>query len=160
MSASSNDLDGLSVNRLEIDGTHEYALNGQGTEAEKDYSQLQSSGTIDLGEANLILVRELNRKCSTPPPDRPTDGRQVSGVKPDPRRGHFITNGFQLYDSGEYSISQTSCTAWVCAATRQSAIPKVRSAPPPSSACFAIPSTPVGSSTSGVPQTKKFRGSP
>jgi site-specific DNA recombinase len=34
------------------------------------------------------------------------DGRRVSGVEPDPRRGHFITTAFQLYDSGEYSISQ------------------------------------------------------
>jgi site-specific DNA recombinase len=33
------------------------------------------------------------------------DGRQVSSVKPDPDRHHFITLAFQLYDSGEYSIS-------------------------------------------------------
>ena len=34
------------------------------------------------------------------------DGRQIGSVKPDPDRHHFITLAFQLYDSGEYSISQ------------------------------------------------------
>jgi site-specific DNA recombinase len=34
------------------------------------------------------------------------DGRQVSSPAPDPERQHFITLGFQLYDSGTYSISQ------------------------------------------------------
>jgi site-specific DNA recombinase len=34
------------------------------------------------------------------------DGRQISSVKPDPERHHFIALAFQLYDSGEYSISQ------------------------------------------------------
>ena len=34
------------------------------------------------------------------------DGRQVSSVIPDPARGHFITSAFQLYATGEYSISQ------------------------------------------------------
>jgi hypothetical protein len=46
----------------------DFPIEGSGTQAGKDYSQLQSSGTADLGEANLILARELNGQCSTPPP--------------------------------------------------------------------------------------------
>jgi site-specific DNA recombinase len=35
-----------------------------------------------------------------------SDGRQVGVVAPDPKRAHFVTTGFRLYASGEYSISQ------------------------------------------------------
>jgi site-specific DNA recombinase len=38
--------------------------------------------------------------------DHLTDGRKVSIAVPDLERSHFITTGFQLYASGEYSISQ------------------------------------------------------
>lgn len=38
--------------------------------------------------------------------DRLADGRRVAIVSVDPDRGHFITLAFQLYASGEYSISQ------------------------------------------------------
>ena len=34
------------------------------------------------------------------------DGRRIPAVAHDPERQHFLTLGFQLYDSGEYSISQ------------------------------------------------------
>ncbi len=37
---------------------------------------------------------------------RQTDGRRVATVEIDLQRGHFITTAFQLYASGEYSISQ------------------------------------------------------
>ena len=34
------------------------------------------------------------------------DGRQVSGVAHDPQRADFVTAGFRLYATGEYSLSQ------------------------------------------------------
>jgi site-specific DNA recombinase len=34
------------------------------------------------------------------------DGRQIAGITPDPKRHHFITFGFQLYATGEYSLSE------------------------------------------------------
>jgi site-specific DNA recombinase len=34
------------------------------------------------------------------------DGRKVSNIILDPQRHHFLTLAFQLYDSGEYSLSQ------------------------------------------------------
>jgi site-specific DNA recombinase len=40
--------------------------------------------------------------------DRLADGRRVSIAVPDPERSHFITTGFQLYASGEYSVSSLS----------------------------------------------------
>jgi site-specific DNA recombinase len=36
------------------------------------------------------------------------DGRQVSGIVPDPDRAHYVTLSFRLYASGEYSLSQLS----------------------------------------------------
>jgi site-specific DNA recombinase len=36
------------------------------------------------------------------------DGRTVRAVVPDPQRHAFVTTGFQLYASGEYSLSQLS----------------------------------------------------
>jgi site-specific DNA recombinase len=36
------------------------------------------------------------------------DGRQVSAPIPDPARHHFVTYAFQLYATGEYSLSQLS----------------------------------------------------
>jgi site-specific DNA recombinase len=38
--------------------------------------------------------------------DKLPDGRRVSIAVPDPERHHFLTLAFQLYASGEYSISQ------------------------------------------------------
>jgi site-specific DNA recombinase len=38
--------------------------------------------------------------------DELADGRKIRTVAVDPTRGHFITTMFQLYASGEYSISQ------------------------------------------------------
>ncbi len=38
--------------------------------------------------------------------DELPDGRRIAIVVPDPERSHFLTTAFQLYDSGEYSISQ------------------------------------------------------
>ncbi len=38
--------------------------------------------------------------------DRLSDGRHVAIVIHDPQRHHFITTGFQLYASGQYSLSQ------------------------------------------------------
>ena len=38
--------------------------------------------------------------------DRLPDGRQVASVVPDPDRHHYLTLGFQLYATGEYSLSQ------------------------------------------------------
>jgi DNA invertase Pin-like site-specific DNA recombinase len=38
--------------------------------------------------------------------DELPDGRKVASVVPDPDRDHFITAAFQLYASGEYSVSQ------------------------------------------------------
>jgi site-specific DNA recombinase len=40
--------------------------------------------------------------------DELPDGRQVGIVIPDPKRHLFITHGFKLYASGEYSVSQLS----------------------------------------------------
>jgi site-specific DNA recombinase len=40
--------------------------------------------------------------------DRLPDGRRVSIAVPDPDRQHFITTGFQLYATGEYSVSSLS----------------------------------------------------
>jgi site-specific DNA recombinase len=36
------------------------------------------------------------------------DGREIGGIKLDPQRHHLISYAFQLYDSGEYSLSQLS----------------------------------------------------
>jgi site-specific DNA recombinase len=38
--------------------------------------------------------------------DELSDGRQIPCVTPDPERHHFLTLGFQLYATGEYSLSQ------------------------------------------------------
>jgi DNA invertase Pin-like site-specific DNA recombinase len=45
------------------------------------------------------------------------DGRRVAVVTIDPERGHYVTLAFQLYSSGEYSISQLAAelNAWACA---------------------------------------------
>jgi hypothetical protein len=54
------------------------------------------------------------------------DGRQISGVSPDPERHHFVTHAFKLYDSFQ-----------------PSATPPARSAPLPCSGSYATPTTPV-----------------
>jgi site-specific DNA recombinase len=40
--------------------------------------------------------------------DKLADGQRVAIVSPDPERCHFLTTAFQLFSSGEYSLSQLS----------------------------------------------------
>jgi site-specific DNA recombinase len=42
-------------------------------------------------------------------PEELPDGRKISGVTLDPQRHHFLTAAFELYASGEYSVSQLAC---------------------------------------------------
>jgi site-specific DNA recombinase len=61
------------------------------------YQKAKNGGTY--GWTRLGYLNEV---------DRLSDGRRVSIAVPDPDRQHFITTGFQLYASGEYSVSSLS----------------------------------------------------
>jgi site-specific DNA recombinase len=59
------------------------------------YQKAKNGGTY--GWTRLGYLNEV---------DKLSDGRRVSIAVPDPERHHFLTLAFQLYASGEYSVSQ------------------------------------------------------
>jgi site-specific DNA recombinase len=59
------------------------------------FQKAKGGGTY--GRARLGYVNDV---------DRLPDGRHVASISPDPERSHFMTLAFQLYATGEYSLSQ------------------------------------------------------
>jgi site-specific DNA recombinase len=76
------------------------------------YNQYQSMLTSEGVKRGLLKKAEAGgtygptRLGYLNAPEVLPDGRKVSGVNPDPDRHHFLTLAFELYASGEYSVSQ------------------------------------------------------